>query len=88
MQRVMNKAIIIRRATLLLAGLACAILFTHIIVPAATFAAQAPERIERIATVAHHDSRDLLGLLVLCATIGVLVLIDRRRRSRVRQSSN
>ena len=41
----------------------------------------------RILTIGFAATTGLTGLILLCAVVGFLVLIDRRRRGKVRQAS-
>ena len=88
MQRTSKAAIIARRITGLLATTAVLFLLVHVIAPQLGLLAKVVTSSERIVNVALSGSADLFGLMLLCAAAGMLMLVDRRRRSRVRQASN
>ena len=46
-----------------------------------------PASLVRVMGIAESISSQLFGLVLVCAVVGLLVIADRRRRSRVRSSA-
>ena len=88
MQRNVRTAISSRRVTGLVALLTTMFLLVHLITPQLALLSRTAFALERIVGIAFSASTNLFGLTVICAGAGILVLLDRRRRSKVRQASN
>ena len=87
MQHTVNGALIARRVVVVMIIIAMIALLAGLSGSQTPMATHIAASWHRIVTVALAASTDLFSLALLCLAAGVLVLLDRRRRTKVRQAS-
>ena len=88
MQRKINFAIIIKLKAVLRRIAGIAVVLISLAVAVHFIRQQFIASSLRIANAAFGDPSDLIGLTLICAAAGVIVIGNRSRRAKVRQSSD